>query len=159
LPVDGTYERIFTGSRYNRTDKWGIHIIDYVNTQMINYHFDRKKVIHAKGGLKRWYGSYLGLKNLVFPAILYPRHDFQFFITPHNEKPFLKSVYEDAWAAEPEVLGQSCTTFRENVSLSGYFIRYWQLASNKFYPRDVMKTRHTLFLGGKNIAEVKRWLE
>ena len=34
------------------------------------------------------------------------------------------------------MLAKSCTKFREEVSLNNYFFRYWQLASNKFYPEN-----------------------
>ena len=141
LPCDGTYEHIFSGRGYDKVDNWGINIIDYVNTQIINANFARNNVTNSyKEG---WYGSYLGWKYQFqsYMLKLFRRAEFQHFYTPHNEKSFLKSVYKDAWENEPKLLAESCTKFRENMNLSCYFIRYWQLARNKFYPRNILKER------------------
>ena len=35
------------------------------------------------------------------------RTEFQYFYTPHNEKAFLKSVYEEVWSKEGEKVVQS----------------------------------------------------
>ena len=32
------------------------------------------------------------------------------------------------------MLDKSCSRFRQDTNLNQYLIRYWQLASNKFYP-------------------------
>ena len=77
---------------------------------------------------------------------LFRRTEFQHFYSPHNEKAFLKSVYEEAWSKEGDMLAKSCTKFREDVSLNNYFFRYWQLASNKFYPENSIMQKQVVQL-------------
>ena len=89
---------------------------------------------------------------------LYKRNEFQHFYTPHNEKAFLKSIYEKVWQKEEEVLSESCTRFRENVSLTNYFMRYWQLCENKFFPEDVSKSRINIQLAPDNIKKIEKEL-
>lgn len=158
IPCDGTYEHIFSGRGYNKTDKWGINIIDYVNTQIINVHFERSDVV--RNNKKKWYGNYLGNKYRLQAYLLklFKRDEFQHLYTPHSEKAFLKSMFEEAWEHEPELLSQSCTKFRENVSLNIYFIRYWQLASNNFYPQNVLKSRKVIQLRKDCINQIKEEL-
>lgn len=155
LPCDGTYEHIFSGCGYNSIDKWGISIIDYINTQIINANFKRSEVV--KDNKKRWYGKYLGNKYRLQAYLLklFKRVDFQHFYTPHNEKAFLKSIFEEAWRHEPELLSQSCTKFRENISLNIYFIRYWQLVSNKFYPQNILKNRKVIQLRKGCLSQIQ----
>ncbi len=158
MPCDGTYEHLFSGCGYNRIDKWGINIIDFVNTQIINVNFKRSKVV--EGNKKRWYGKYLGNKYRLQAYLLkyFKRDDFQHFYTPHNEKAFLKSMFEEAWKSEPELLAQSCTKFREDTNLNIYFIRYWQLVSNKFYPQNVLKTRKVVQLRKEGLNQIQEYM-
>lgn len=134
LPCDAPMEHLFTGPCYDRQDKWGISVMEFCDTHLVNAHFDRMEVV--KKNFRGWYGSYLGFKYLLqsWIILLFRRHDFQHFYTQHNEKAFLRSVYEEVWQEEPEMLADSCTKFRESMSVNNYLFRYWQLASNKFYP-------------------------
>ena len=59
---------------------------------------------------------------------------FEGFTYRHTEQPFLKSVFEEIWEKEPVMLDKSCTKFRTAESLTPYFVRYWQFASNRFEP-------------------------
>ena len=52
----------------------------------------------------------------------------------HLEQPMLKSIFQEVWENEPEVLDRSCSRFRSDLDLNQFIIRYWQFASNKFYP-------------------------
>ena len=62
LPCDAPYEHLFVACGYDRVDKWGINIMDYVNTQIINANFKRPEV--TRQNKKGWYGCYLGKKYL-----------------------------------------------------------------------------------------------
>ncbi len=159
LPCDGTYEHVFsTRCYFPEIDVWGVNIIDFCNTQVLNAHFNRREV--TKKNKKGWYGSYLGWKYMLNAYLirLFRRTEFQHFYTPHNEKAFLKSVCREACESEPEMIAQSCARFRDNVQLSNYFYRYWHLASNKFYPMDVLKTRKVVQLEEKDIPNVERMM-
>ena len=147
LPCDAPFEHIFTPRCYfPEVDMWGINIIEFCDTQVVNAHFNRKEV--TKANPKGWYGSYLGWKYRLQAYLirLFRRTEFQHFYSPHNERPFLKSIFEEAWKEEGRMLCNSCTRFRENVSLNLYFMRYWQLASNKFYPENSIMQKQVVQL-------------
>lgn len=158
LPCDATMEHIFEGCGYNPPDDWGISIMEYCDTQIINAHFDRRRVtgLNKKG----WYGSYLGRKYRLQSYIirLFNRSEFQHFYTPHNEKAFLKSVYNELWSLENKALAKSCSRFREPMSINNYVFRYWQLAKNQFYPTEVLSKRKVLQLRRNSIPQLKTML-
>ena len=120
--------------------------MEFCDTQVVNAHFNRREV--TKANPKGWYGSYLGWKYRLQAYLIrfFRRTEFQHFYTPHNEKAFLKSIYEEAWSKEGDMLAKSCTKFREEVSLNNYFFRYWQLASNKFYPENSIMQKQVVQL-------------
>lgn len=157
LPCDAPFEHIFTPRCYfPEVDMWGINIIEFCDTQVVNAHFNRKEV--TKANPKGWYGSYLGWKYRLQAYIirLFGRTEFQHFYSPHNERPFLKSIFEEAWKEEDRMLCNSCTRFRENVSLNLYFMRYWQLASNKFYPVNYIEARKVIQLEQNNLRLLEK---
>ena len=109
LPCDATLEHIFCGKCYTSgKDGWGINIMEYCDTHIINAHFDRKESV--KNNKKGWLGSYLGFKYQLQAWLIsmFRRSEFQHFYTPHNEKAFLKSVYKELWDLEPEIKKKSC---------------------------------------------------
>ena len=156
FPCDATLEHIFNGCGYApNKGGWGISIVDFCNVQVINTHFNRQDVV--KKNKKRWYGRYLGTKYRLQAYIvkLFRRNEFQHFFTPHNEKAFLKSVFEECWAEETNMLYRSCTRFRENVSLNIYFIRLWQLVKNKFTPSELLSKRKVVQINLNNFLQIK----
>ena len=58
----------------------------------------------------------------------------KFFICLKTEQTFLKSIFDELWEKEPDVLKAACTRFREDNTVNNYIFRYWQLAKNLFYP-------------------------
>ena len=132
LPCDENAELLSNQPQYNPQNPFNIRIIEYCNVALINYHFKRKLVVKASP--KRWFGNHLGIKGIIKSLFLYQRGHFEYFVRRHNEQPFLKSTFEEAWEKEPEMLKKSCTRFRQDTNLSPYFMRYWQFATNKFYP-------------------------
>lgn len=147
LPCIGTYEHVFDGRGYFRNiDGWGINVTDYMNTQVLNAHFNRKAVTCANK--RGWYGSYLGAKYRLqaYMIKLFRRTEFQHFYTPHNEKAFLKSTFDKVWAAEPELMEATCSRFREITNLNIYLMRMWQLAENNFWPTEELRTKKVIQL-------------
>lgn len=58
------------------------------------------------------------------------------FDIQHIPSSFLKSTYEEVWDKEGELLDKvSCNKFRTKEDVNQYIFKYWQLCSNKFYPR------------------------
>ena len=157
LPCDAPYEHLFTAGCYNpKTDGWSINVMEFCDTHVVNAYFDRRKVVAQNR--KAWYGHYLGLKYWLQARIIgwFRRSTFQHFYTPHNEKAFLKTTYQELWEREPEMLAKSCTKFRENMSLNNYVFRYWQLASNKFCPVNQLRAKQVIQLGADNLDQVEQ---
>lgn len=132
LPCDDNSEFLSNRPQYVPRNPFNIRIIEYCDVALINYHFRRKEVVKASP--RRWFGKHLGLKGILRNVFLYRQGVFQYFVRRHNEQPFLKSVFEEAWTKEKTMLEESCTRFREHTNLNDYFMRYWQFATNKFYP-------------------------
>lgn len=155
LPCDAPYEHVFNGKCYSKIDKWGINIMEFCDTHVINAHFDRCKTVRSKK--KAWLGSYLGVKYQLQAWLisLFGRTEFQHFYTPHNEKAFLKEIYDEVWQVEPDVLKASCSKFREDVSVNNYLMRYWQLVSNRFYPHNDIECKKVIQLHKENMKQLE----
>lgn len=132
LPVDFNYERIFKGLVYNPQDKFGIELSLLCNIAVLNRHFNRNESV--KSAPRKWYGFHLTKQAFKQSLLLRGKQCFEGFMYRHCEQPFLKSVFKEIWEKEPDMLEQSCTKFRVAESLTPYFVRYWQFASNKFEP-------------------------
>lgn len=135
LPCDCNKESVFNVPKYNPVGKFYIYMSMLANIGVINRHFNRRKTIRES--FRRWHGLHLGAAGIITSLFIsLPRANqcFVGFNWKHTEQPFLKSVLDECWEKEPEMLQQSCTRFREEVILNPYFFRYWQFASNRFYP-------------------------
>lgn len=156
-PCVATLEHIFDGSAYSSRNKdWGISLTDWMNTQVLNAHFNRLEVTKAKP--KGWYGSYLGIKYQLQALILKWTHrkEFQHFYTPHNEKALLKSTFEEIWELEPELMNNTCTRFREITNLNIYLMRYWQIVKNNFYPTEELSKKKVVQINNENIDIIEK---
>lgn len=156
LPCIGTYEHVFNGrGYYPDIDGWGINIMEFMDTQLLNAHFNRKQVTAANK--KGWYGAYLGAKYRLqaYMIKMFRRTEFQHFYTPHNEKPFLKSVFKEIWDSEPVEMDKACSHLREATSVNNYLMRYWQLAENKFSPMDELRVKKVVQLNSGCLPELE----
>lgn len=134
LPCDSNAETVFNVPLYEDATKFSIYPSMMADIGVINRNFKRRKTV--KASRKRWYGRHLGKRGLLTSLFisLFKQNRFVGFNWRHVEQPFLKSVLDECWEKESDILNQSCTRFREDVILNPYFFRYWQFASNKFYP-------------------------
>lgn len=140
LPCDNNAESMMNVPIYNSQDKFGINLSILATIGVINAYFDRRKTVHQS--LRRWYGLHLGKSGLLLSFMLRHSRRFIGFRLRHFEQPLLKSTLEDAWEKAPEQLEASCTIFRKNAQLvPPYFFRYWQFASNRFYPVRLYRSR------------------
>lgn len=157
LPRDNNEERIITTAKYNPRDKFSISVSLFTNTCVINGHFNRKKVIRKSP--RRWFGPHLGFKGIFNSCIisLFPSGKFTGFNNRHFEQPYLKSVFDDAWEKEAQMLTESSTRFRERATLTPYFFQYWQFASNKFYPTK-LKSWKKIVLTSESLPEIVKAL-
>lgn len=132
LPCDCNRESFYNVPKYNPIDRFAIYISMMVDIGVLNAHFNRREV--WKQSPRRWFGSHLGKIGLFTSALLRHRERFIGFNMKHVEQPYLKSVLDEVWREEPHMMEESCTRFREEVILNPYIFRYWQFASNRFYP-------------------------
>lgn len=145
MPCDSPCEQVFSHPYIWNGNRWGIQLMEFCNTSVINRHFNRKEV--TKKNKWGWYGWYQP-KSFVFNAWLASsRSYFGVPWTPHFEKPMLKSVWDEVWDKEGELLLSHCTRFREPDNFNCYLMRFWTLASNKFYPTNTFKTKIKCELG------------
>jgi hypothetical protein len=157
LPCDAPCEASPNAPYFHRKDRWGNNIVDYCNIGILNTHFNRALAIRKSP--YRWLGFYLGLRTIVSSIKKAREQSFQRFKVEHFAQPFLKSTYEDAWQKEYEWLDKSSSyKFRQDVSLNQWFLRYWQLASNRFYPKKHKDREAITFSNGTSIDVVKRML-
>ena len=139
LPCDNNQESMKNVPVYNNLDKYGIYMSILANIGIINAHFDRRQTVSRS--LRRWYGFHLGKRGLLLSFLLRGSKEFIGFKWRHFEQPFLKSVIEEAWEKTPELL-LCCSKFREDTQIvPPYFFRYWQFASNRFYPVRLYQSR------------------
>lgn len=135
LPCDRTEENLLNATRYDPVNMFFTNISIYCDVAVLNHHFNRKEVVRQS--YRRWIGSYLSLRGMVTSILLtlLGKDKFEGFRDFHTEQPMLKSVIAELWEKEPLMMNKSCTRFRKNASLNSYIVKYWQLASNKFYPK------------------------
>lgn len=140
LPCDNNIESMCNVPIYSKENGYGIYMSILANIGVINAHFDRRQTTRLSP--KRWYGWHLGKYGLLLSLMLRHSKKFIGFSWRHFEQPFLKSVFEEAWGKAQEVLLGSCNRFRKEVQLNPYFFRYWQFATNQFYPVRLDKSKN-----------------
>lgn len=137
LPCDSNRETFNNVPIFDPDDKFGISLCMYANLGIVNAHFDRWKTVCQSP--RRWFGFHLGLRGFILNCMLGRQKKFIGFPIRHYEQPYLKSVLEDVWQKEPDFLASSCTMFREVGYVTQYLFRYWQFASNRFWPIGKLK--------------------
>lgn len=147
LPCDNNKESCFNVPIYTKEDRFGVTLTMLANIGLVNRHFNRWKTVVQSP--TRWFGPHLGLSGLIMSCILAKQRLFVGFTNYHIEQAFLKSVFDDVWEKENDFLRDSCTRFRTDVSANQYLFRYWQFASNRFFPKK--RSRKFFFLEGKDV--------
>lgn len=112
------------------------------DTAFLNRHFDRMecKRLHPEC----WYtlSNPAGLmKNLLFSAV---RRDHFFGLEAnHLPQPYLKSVIQEVWDLEPELLHEtSLHKFRDIRDVSQCVLKHYQMLTWRFHPYDIRKNGH-----------------
>jgi len=125
LPCDIAAFRINDG-----LSQWGQRIKN--NVRLINKHFDKKEVM--KKFSDKWFFKDYGIKaRWNYLLKFYPK--FVCLRTPHNAQPYLKSVFEEVWAAaEKELTETSANRFRATSDFTPELFRTWQICRGNFEP-------------------------
>lgn len=112
-----------------------------------NRHFDKADC--RRRHRNKWYSlhtPHAAAKNLLLSRLHEPEV-FGFHI-PHTPQPFLRRTFERCWAAEPELLDETCShRFRDARDISQTAFRYWQLLSGDFAPYDRKKVSRSFQIG------------
>jgi len=121
------------------------------NINLINRHFSLRQSIRTNPS--KWVKAQpvSGLLKL----LLYGRRDLiPNSVSKHIHTPFLKSSFDAVWAAEYDVLHNTCLHCqRTKEDVSAYCIRDWQLFSGKFVPqKPIGKLFHTASMSYNNEA-------
>ena len=132
LPCDCNAETLFINPWYDHINRFGVKIVHFCDMAVINSNFNRRETVRQAPN--KWYGPHLWGKSFVSTLLQSGLDNFEFFRWRHWEIPLLKSVIRDIWEKEPELMADSCSRFRKEVSLNSYVFRYWQFASNRFHP-------------------------
>ncbi len=149
LPCDNNKESCFNVPIYTKEDRFGITVVMLTDLALLNRHFNRWKTVLQSP--RRWFGPHLGLKGLLMSCILAKQRLFIGFTNYHIEQAFLKSAIDEVWEKEGDFMYETCTRFRTDVSTNQYLFRYWQFATNKFYPKK--KSRKFFFLEDKKVIK------
>lgn len=149
LPCDNNKETCFNVPIYTKEDRFGICLTMLTCIGLINGHFNRWKTVLQSP--KRWFGLHLGLKGILMSCLLAKQRLFIGFTNYHIEQAFLKSILDEVWMEEGTFISEKCTRFRTDVSAMQYLFRYWQFASNKFYPKK--RSRAFFFLNNKDVIK------
>lgn len=152
LPCDRNKETYLNVPIYTKEDKFGIDITMLTNIGILNGSFNRWNTV--KQSPKRWFGAHLGLKGLIVSCLLAKQRRFIGFSNYHLEQAYLKSTLMDVWEKNTDFMYTSCPQFREDICANQYLFRYWQFATNRFYP---MKRNGQYFVVKKdNINAIER---
>ncbi len=107
------------------------------NSLLINRHFDKKEVMRLHGD--KWFDAGYGGKAL-WNYLLYFHDRFIPLRTPHNAQPYLKSTFNEVWAAAGEELtATSANRFRTRTDLTPELFRTWQICRGNFTPYNTYK--------------------
>lgn len=102
------------------------------NIRLINQHFDKRKVMRQHHD--KWFATCYGAKAY-WNYLLKPYGKFITLRTPHNAQPYLKSTFDEVWAAcGKELTATSVNRFRALNDLTPELFRTWQICAGNFSP-------------------------
>jgi hypothetical protein len=157
LPCDAPCESLFSSPLFLTTKEWNNSLTTIVDVAVLNMHFNRHKTV--KRSLYRWLGPYLGFWNVLSAILISRFRRFQGFRCVHQIQPFLKETFIDVWNKEFEWLDKTCSyKFRKDLSVNQWFLRFWQLARNKFYPSRHKNTCRMTISNFLNFEDLKNKL-
>lgn len=104
------------------------------NMEIINTTYDKNKVI--KRNFFKWFNLRYK-KQIVSTVFNMPYKYFTGFYNPHLPNSYLKETFEDVWDKEFMTLDNTCRhKFRDRRDVNQWLMRYWQLVTGCFIPRN-----------------------
>ena len=109
--------------------------IELNNVFLINKHLDF--LSSFRKNLWKWYNYRYGLRSL--QNLLFARYkDFTGAKNAHLPSPFLKETFAAVWNACGRTLEEtSLHKFRSNQDVNQWLLKYWQLATGRFFPQNI----------------------
>ena len=102
------------------------------NIRLINRHFDKRKVMALHHD--KWFNKSYGFKAR-WNYLLKPYGKFITLRVPHNAQPYLKTTFEEVWAAAGKELSEtSSNRFRALTDYTPELFRTWQICRGNFQP-------------------------
>ncbi len=103
--------------------------------ELINIHFKKKEAM--KKNFWKWFSPVNGWKSIVRTLALSIWPWFPGMYYNHLPSNFLKSIFEEVWRLEGDVLDATCRDkFRTKSNCNQWLIKFWQLASGRFVPKN-----------------------
>lgn len=107
------------------------------NLRIINRHFDKKEVMERFHD--KWFHESYGSKAR-WNYLLKPYGKFITLRTPHNAQAYLKSTFEEVWAAAGKELTEtSVNRFRALNDYTPELFRTWQICRGNFEPYNTYR--------------------
>ena len=149
LPCDVNKETCYNVPIYTESDRFSINMSMLADIGIINSQFRRWNTVCQSP--KRWFGPHLGIKGLIMSTLLAKQRLFVGFYNYHSEQAYLKSVFNEVWEKVPIFMNESCTRFRAEITANPYIFKYWQFATNRFFPKK--RRGYFFFLTEKGIFD------
>lgn len=126
--------------------------IELNNVAVINRNFNKKNVY--KKNLSNWINSKIGIKDIIrnIAMLFVSSSYFQNFSNNHLCTPLCKSIYEELWNKEYNILNlTSLNKFRSMADVNQYLLRDWAMVKGEFKPsRPIGQVYH---LGDKTTLD------
>lgn len=100
--------------------------------KIINKHYSGNR-LDKKIEFSREYS----IRNIVKNILLHPwvQYNFIGFHENHLTNSYLRSVFEECWNVEPDILEQATShKFRTSTDINQYLFKYWQICQGKIAP-------------------------
>ncbi len=142
LPCDVNLETVLNVPVYTKEHKFSTYLSLLANIGIINGNFNRWDTVLQSP--KRWFGFHLGFKGLIMSLLLLRKTKYIGFANYHVEQAYLKSSFYEVWDKAKEFMNDSCTRVRQDATANPYIFRYWQFATNSFYPQKRSRVLHII---------------
>lgn len=114
-------------------DRARLAIHQDAGVDLINRRYDKNKAISRN--MFKWFNVRYKASDIFKTLTLIPWQSFYGFDITHMPQPFLKSVFEQLWDEEFDVLDKTSRDhLRVNTGVCQYGMRYEQIASGRFAP-------------------------
>lgn len=113
----------------------GIDSMVEKDMKIINKYFSFRKDVRNS------FTKAFNLKNGIYNfsnLLMVPYALYSSFYNPHIPVSHKKTTFSKIWSLEPELLIKTSTgRFRSSEDINEWLMRYWNLASGQFYPRNI----------------------